>query len=87
MAGDPTLRAQRLERLRALDHRLTLAAQLPPRPFPQPPPDPSRRATGLARALDGTVVDGPGGPNVVVTERLRLPLDLPALVGLPLDID
>ena len=86
MAGDPNLRAQRLERLRALDHRLTLAAHLaaPPSPMPY---DPARRAAALAHALDGAVVDGTGGPIVVVTERLSLPLDLPALVGLPLDID
>jgi len=87
MAGDSTLRAQRLERLRALDQRLTLAAQLPRPPAPAPPPDPARRAADLARVLGGDVVDGREGPIVVVTERLSLPLDVPALVGLPLDID
>ena len=86
MAGDAILRAQRLERLRALDHRLTLATQLPP-PSPTMPPDPARRAADLACALGGTVVDGPAGRIVVVTEHLSLPLDLPALIGLPLDID
>lgn len=87
MAGDPILRAHRLERLRALDRRLTLAADLAPPRSPASRPDPARRAADLARALEGSVIDGHGGPVVVVAERLALPLDLPALVGLPFDID
>jgi len=87
VVADPTLRAQRLERLRALDRRLTVAADLAAPPSPAPRPDPARRAADLARALDGTVIDGRGGPLVVVRERLVLPLDMPALVALPLDLD
>jgi len=87
VAGDPLLRAQRLERLRALDQRLTVAAHLPAPPRAAPPLDPLGRAADLARALGGTVVEGAGGPLVVVTESVRVPLDLPALAGLPLDID
>jgi uncharacterized protein len=87
MAGDPGLRAHRLERLRALDRRLLVAAELPGRPGPAPPSPTGSRAAALAAALEGGTTAGPDGTLVVADQRVHLPLDLPALMRLPLDID
>lgn len=84
MDPDPTLLARRLERLRLLDGRLLMAAELPsPPPRRVVPPDEGKRPEALARALGGQVVDGLHGRFVVVERSMVLPLDLERLARLP----
>ena len=79
--------ARRLERLRALDRRLVLAADLPPPP-PRPSfADPMERAERLASGLGGRVEAMPAGPVVVVERRTPLPVDLEPLRRLPYPVD
>ncbi|HEY8198170.1 MAG TPA: ribonuclease H-like domain-containing protein [Candidatus Limnocylindrales bacterium] len=84
---DAGLLARRLERLRALDHRLVLGADLPP-PKPRPSfADPFERAERMASGLGGRVETMPSGPVVVVERRLALPVDLEPLRRLPYPVD
>ena len=79
--------ARRLERLRALDRRLVMAADLPP-PRPRPSfADPFERAERLALGLGGRVETMPSGPAVVVERRVALPVDLEPLRRLPYAVD
>lgn len=84
---DAGQRARRLERLRALDRRLIMAADVPP-PRPRPSfADPFERAERLALGLGGRVETMPSGPAVVVERRLTLPVDLEPLRRLPYAVD
>ncbi|MET1232410.1 MAG: ribonuclease H-like domain-containing protein [Candidatus Limnocylindrales bacterium] len=79
--------ARRLERLRALDRRLVLAAELPPPP-PRPSfADPKERAERLASGLGGRVESMPAGPVVVIERRTPLPVVLEPLRQLPYPVD
>jgi len=79
--------ARRLERLRALDRRLVLAADLPPPPARPSFADPMERAERLAEGLGGRVDSMPAGPVVVVERRTHLPVDLEPLRRLPYPVD
>jgi uncharacterized protein len=79
--------ARRLERLRALDRRLVVAADLPP-PRPRPSfADPFDRAEQMAQGLGGRVEAMPSGPVVIVERHTRLPVDLAPLRRLPYAVD
>jgi uncharacterized protein YprB with RNaseH-like and TPR domain len=85
--ADPGQLARRLARLRALDGRLVLAAELRPPP-PRPTfTDPMARAERLADGLDGRVESMAAGPVVVIERSTRLPVDLEPLRRLPYPVD
>lgn len=85
------VRSRRLDRLRGR----RVASPTGPSLTPTSPPRPARRArdaapipaAALARALGGSVLDGPGGSVVVVERRTPLPADLRALRELPDPVD
>jgi uncharacterized protein len=87
----PDSLGERLARLRALDHRLLTAAQLPSSP-PRPSvvaglDDPAVRSVRLAEVLGGRLVDGPAGRVVIVEDEEDLPFDPAPLAALPFPID
>ena len=79
-------RARRLERLRALDGRLRVAAELPP-PQARAGARSAELAQRLAETLGGCVVGGTGGRIVITEEQLRFPLDVAAFSRLPFAVD
>lgn len=86
VSAEAASRARRLERLRALDRRLHLAAELPP-PRARPAASSDGIAERLADALGGRVSGGPGGHVVVTEELLPFPLDTAPLARLPFPVD
>jgi uncharacterized protein len=86
VSAEAARRARRLERLRALDQRLRVAAELPP-PRARRAPGSGGLAERLAEALGGRVVGGTDGRIVVTDEQVPFPLDTAALARLPFAID
>ncbi len=86
MPGDATLRARRLERLRALDRNLRLATELAPAPFAAPSL-PEERAVRIAAAVGGRVAASQLGAVVIAESRMALPFDPAPLARLPYLVD
>ncbi|HMJ79962.1 MAG TPA: hypothetical protein VK592_02830, partial [Candidatus Dormibacteraeota bacterium] len=72
MTAEASSRARRLERLRALDHRLQLAAELPA-PSSRTSARSRTSAEQLADALGGRVVGGEAGRLVITDAELDFP--------------
>ena len=86
MTAEAASRARHLERLRALDHRLQLAAELPA-PSSRTSARSRTSAEQLADALGGRVVGGEAGRLVITDAELDFPLDPTPLARLPFPVD